>query len=32
MIDIDKDGFIGQEDLQTCLENIKSLSFFENGK
>jgi Ca2+-binding EF-hand superfamily protein len=32
MIDIDKDGFIGQEDLKTCLENVQSFSFFDNGK
>lgn len=28
LIDIDKDGNIGEEDLLTCLNNIPTLSFF----
>lgn len=30
MLDIDKDGNIGEEDLKTCLRNIHSSSFFSN--
>lgn len=31
MIDIDKDGFISKEDLQTCLSNLNSAAFFKDG-
>lgn len=31
MIDIDKDGKICTDDLQTCLNNIDSHQFFKNG-
>ena len=30
-MDIDKDGFIGVEDLKTCLRNLNSIAFFQNG-
>lgn len=30
MLDIDKDGYIGEEDLKTCLRNIHSSAFFSN--
>jgi hypothetical protein len=29
-MDIDKDGYVGEEDLKTCLRNINSTAFFEN--
>ena len=31
LIDVDKDGYIGEEDLKTCLSNIHSQAFFDNG-
>ena len=31
LMDIDKDGMISQEDLQTCLLNINSDQFYKNG-
>ena len=31
MIDIDKDGYISLEDLQTCLSNLNSEAFFKDG-
>ena len=31
LMDIDKDGYINEQDLQTCLANVHSTSFFENG-
>lgn len=30
-MDIDKDGFISEIDLQTCLNNLGSNTFFKNG-
>lgn len=30
-MDIDKDGFISEIDLKTCLDNINSDAFFKNG-
>jgi len=30
-IDIDKDGFINEEDLRTCLRNLNSHTFFKEG-
>jgi len=30
-IDIDKDGFISDIDLQTCISNLKSETFFKNN-
>ena len=30
-MDIDKDGFISEIDLQTCLSNLNSNAFFKNG-
>ena len=30
-MDIDKDGFISEIDLQTCLNNLNSDAFFKNG-
>ena len=31
LIDVDKDGFVGEQDLNTCLTNLNSMSFFENN-
>ena len=31
LIDVDKDGKIDQSDLQTCLSNLGSLTFFKKG-
>ena len=31
MIDIDKDGKICPDDLQTCIRNLNSFQFFKNG-
>lgn len=30
-MDIDKDGFISEIDLQTCLNNLNSDAFFKNS-
>jgi Ca2+-binding EF-hand superfamily protein len=30
-IDIDKDGYISEIDLTTCLANLKSETFFKNS-
>lgn len=30
-IDIDKDGFISEIDLQTCIDNLNTNAFFKNG-
>lgn len=30
-IDVDKDGVINSDDIQACLKNIKTESFFKNG-
>lgn len=30
-MDIDKDGFISEIDLATCLNNLNSEAFFKNG-
>ena len=30
-IDIDKDGFISEIDLRTCLDNLNSDAFFKNS-
>ena len=30
-MDIDKDGFVSEIDLQTCLNNLNSNAFFKNG-
>lgn len=31
MIDIDKDGFITEADIETCIKNLPNLAFFKNG-
>jgi len=31
MIDIDKDGIISNEDLETCLKNIESQALYLDG-
>lgn len=31
MIDVDKDGYVSKEDLQTCLSNLNSEAFFKDG-
>lgn len=31
MIDIDKDGFITEADIDTCVKNLPNLAFFKNG-
>ncbi len=30
-IDVDKDGFVSEIDLQTCINNLNSNAFFKNG-
>ena len=30
-MDVDKDGFISEIDLQTCISNLNSNAFFKNG-
>ena len=30
-IDIDKDGYISEIDLTTCLQNLRSETFFKNS-
>ncbi len=30
-MDVDKDGFISEIDLQTCLTNLNSNTFFKNS-
>jgi hypothetical protein len=30
-IDVDKDGYISEIDLQTCLNHMNSNAFFKNG-
>ena len=30
-MDIDKDGYISEIDLRTCLDNLNSDAFFRNG-
>ena len=30
-IDIDKDGFVSEIDLQTCISNLSSDAFFKNS-
>ena len=31
LLDVDKDGYVGEEDLKTCLNNMQSMTFFDNG-
>ena len=31
MVDIDKDGYVSKEDLETCLANLNSTAFFKDG-
>ena len=30
-IDVDKDGYVSEIDLQTCINNLNSNAFFKNG-
>ncbi len=30
-MDIDKDGFISEIDLETCIKNLHNNAFFKNG-
>lgn len=30
LIDVDKDGIVGEQDIKTCLRNINSSAFFDN--
>jgi Ca2+-binding EF-hand superfamily protein len=30
-LDVDKDGYVSDIDLQTCLNNLHSNTFFKNG-
>lgn len=31
MIDIDKDGFITEADVTTCIKNLNNAAFYKNG-
>jgi len=31
MIDVDKDGFVTEHDIETCVKNLANLAFFRNG-
>ena len=31
LIDVDKDGYISEEDLKTCLSNLHSATFYQNN-
>jgi Ca2+-binding EF-hand superfamily protein len=31
MIDVDKDGFITEADIETCVKNLSNMAFFKNG-
>lgn len=31
MIDIDKDGFVTEADIETCVKNLTNMAFFRNG-
>ena len=31
MLDIDKDGFITEADIETCIRNLPNMAFFKNG-
>lgn len=31
-MDIDKDGYLSEQDIQTCINNLNSHSFFDYGR
>jgi Ca2+-binding EF-hand superfamily protein len=31
MIDVDKDGFVTEADIETCVKNLSNMAFFKNG-
>mmetsp|Transcript_34388 Transcript_34388/g.45268 ORF Transcript_34388/g.45268 Transcript_34388/m.45268 type:complete len:153 (-) Transcript_34388:2177-2635(-) len=31
MIDVDKDGFVTEHDIETCIKNLPNMAFFRNG-
>jgi hypothetical protein len=31
MIDIDKDGFVTEADVTTCIKNLNNAAFYKNG-
>jgi Ca2+-binding EF-hand superfamily protein len=31
MIDVDKDGFVTEADIETCIKNLPNMAFFRNG-
>jgi len=31
MIDVDKDGFVTEADIETCVKNLPNMAFFRNG-
>jgi Ca2+-binding EF-hand superfamily protein len=31
MIDIDKDGFVSEADVTTCIKNLNNAAFYKNG-
>ena len=31
MIDVDKDGFVTEADMETCIKNLSNSAFFRNG-
>ena len=31
MLDVDKDGFVTEADIETCIKNLPNMAFFRNG-
>jgi len=31
MMDVDKDGFVTEADIETCIKNLPNMAFFRNG-
>ena len=31
MLDVDKDGFVTEADIETCIKNLQNVAFFRNG-
>ena len=31
MLDVDKDGFVTEHDIETCIKNLPNMAFFRNG-
>ena len=30
-MDVDKDGFVTEADIETCIKNLPNMAFFKNG-